>query len=178
MRMRFFATLLLLAPIPHAGASARVAQPPAAEDRLSRFEGSGTCTGKELAGKTPHDTTGKYRGERVLDGRWVAIHFDEDQASGQSHAFKVVQFVGYDSAAKQFVTVTFDNASASYSTGTSTGWNGDAITFESSATVDGKRTVVRDVFATTGSGMSTHTGLMRNAQGKWVKTDEETCKTS
>ena len=144
---------------------------------LDKFVGSGTCSGKTLGSdmKAFHDTTGKYTGEKVLDGNWVVIHYDENQSAAVPRPYHVIQYIGYDSAKKRYMAVTVDNSGSGYSTGTSTGWKGDSITFDES--MGGKPASIRDTF-TSSNGMSSHTGTMRDKSGKWIKTDEEHCKST
>ena len=75
----------------------------ASAGQLDKFVGSGTCTGNVMAmGKNPgHATTGKYTGEKVLDGNWVVIHYDEDQSAVNPKPFHVIQYFGYDTAKKR-----------------------------------------------------------------------------
>lgn len=144
---------------------------------LDGFVGDAICTGNMMAmGKTPgHATTSKYSGEKILDGHWVVIHYDEDQTAANTKPFHVVQYIGYNAAKKRFIAVAFDNSNVGYSTGTSPGWKGDAFTLDNTQSMDGKTVDNRDVFTKSDSGMSSHAGTMRDKHGKWVKTDEETC---
>jgi hypothetical protein len=165
------------APFASGQTSAKPASAASPSAQLDRFVGTGTCTGNEMAmGKNPgHATVGKFHGKKTLDGHWVAIHYDEDQTAANAKPFSVVQYFGYDATKKHFVTVLFTNTGDSYSTGVSTGWKGNAITFDETVWMDGKPASFRDVFTDGDSGMSSHTGLMKDKSGKWVKTDEETC---
>jgi hypothetical protein len=121
-------------------------------------------------------STGKFHGEKTLDGRWAVIHYDEDRTAAVQKPFSVVQYIGYDSAAKHFVTVQLDNSGGSYQTGVSSGWKGKTMTFDESTLMDGKRVQARDVFTDGDAGMSTHTGMLRDGSGKWVAMDKESCK--
>ena len=158
-------------------ASAQEASASSASAQLDSFVGHGTCTGNMMAmGKTPgYATTGKSSREKILDGHWVVIHYDEDRTTANPKPFSVVQYIGYDAAKKRFVTVLFESFGADYSTGTSSGWKGDTITFDEAVPMDGKSFAFRDIFTKGESGMSSHTGMMRDKHGKWVKTDQETC---
>jgi hypothetical protein len=172
------ATCILFVSLSFASTAMFAAPAPAPSDALDKFVGNGTCTGSVVAtGKNPgHATVGKYSGEKIMDGRWAEIRYDEDASAANPKPFHVVQYFGYDTAKKQYVSVLIDNAEESYSTGTSPGWKGDSITFDESS--DGKSVSYRDVFTSGASGMSSHTGWMKDKSGKWVKTDEETCKSS
>lgn len=148
-------------------------------DPLTKFfTGSGTCTGKSLDKdmKSSHATTGKYTAERVLDGHWVVIHYNEDQSSEAKKPFQVIQYFGYDVAKKHYVAVGVYNSAGSYSLGTSAAWDGDSITFDEGDA--GKPPAFRDSFTTGNGGFTGHTGMQRDKNGKWVKTDEEKCAKS
>ena len=150
-------------------------------EQLDSFTGNGICTGNLLMamGKTPaHATTGKYHGEKTLDGHWVVIHYDEDRTTANPKPYHVQQYFGYDTGMKRYIAVAFDNSETGYSTGTSSGWKGDTFTVDESQTMDGKAVHFRDVFTRSGSSMSSHTGLMKDKDGKWVKTDHEDCKST
>lgn len=150
-------------------------QPSGSADPLGKFVGSGTCTGQTLGEdmKAFHATTGKFSSQKVLDGNWVEIRYDEDRSTVVTKPFHVVQYIGYDTAKKRYVSVLVENSGSGYSTGTSSGWKGDSITFDES--VDGKPASFRDTFTNSSNGMSSHTGTMRDKRGKWIKTDEEHC---
>lgn len=161
-----------------AGQAAAQDNAAAPSDPLARFVGSGTCAGNVLAmGKNPgHANAGKFHGEKVLDGHWVVIHYDEDRTAANPKPFHVAQYFSYDAATKRFVTVSMYNSDSAYSTGTSAGWKGDSITFDEST--DGKPASFRDIFTTGAAGLSSHIGMERGKDGKWFKTDEEDCKRS
>jgi hypothetical protein len=148
-------------------------------DQLGKFVGDGTCTGNVLAmGTSPgHASTGKLHAEKTLDGQWVVIHYDENKTDVNPKPYHVQQYIGYDPEKKTFVAVAFDNMSASYSPATSSGWKGDTFTLEYTMSVDGKTVSLRDVFTHTAD-ESSHTGMMRDKKGEWVKTDKEVCKSS
>ncbi|MEP6482848.1 MAG: DUF1579 family protein, partial [Rudaea sp.] len=155
------------------------AQPPVTASRiadLSDFIGNGPCTGNVMASdKTPgHASVGHFHGEKILDGNWVIIHYDEDQTAENQKPYHVVQFFGFDSTKQKFVSVVFDNSGTTYGTGTSAGWKDDTLTIEDST--GGDSASYRDVFTRNGKKGLSHTGTMADKQGKWVKTDEQTCR--
>jgi len=152
---------------------------PSPIDELSKFVGDGTCTGNVMAmGKSPgHATTGKFHGEKTLDGQWIVIHYDEDKTDVNPKPIHVQQFFSYDPEKKMFVAVEFDNKGPEVNPATSSGWKGDTFTLEYTASVDGKMVSFRDVF-THNAAENTHSGMMRDKNGEWIKTDMETCKSS
>ena len=141
--------------------------------QLSSFLGDGTCTGNLLATKSPHETGATYHGEKTLGDRWVVVRYDEGATSSNSRPFHVAQYFTYDPKARRFVDVEVDNAGES-GTGTSSGWQGDVITFENTAS--GSHDLFRDVFTRRGGLVVSHTGYERDKDGKWIKTDHEVCK--
>jgi hypothetical protein len=157
-------------------ASAQETKAPAQLDQLGAFIGDGTCTGNFMAmGKRPgHATTARFHGEKALDGNWILVRYDEDKTAANPKPYQIAQNFGYDPVREQFVTAGFDNSGSSYSTGTSAGWKGDTITFDETSAMD--RAIFRDTFTRNGAKGLTHTGTMRAKNGKWVKTDDETCQ--
>jgi hypothetical protein len=151
---------------------------PSPTDQLDAFVGDGICSGNVMPmGKNPgHASTGKFHGERTLDGNWVVIHYEDAPSSANPKPYRVVQYFRHDAASKRFIAVTVDNSSDAYSTGTSSGWKGDTITFDERTPSGSKSVAFRDVFVRNGTAAQHHIGLMRDEHGKWVKTDEETCK--
>jgi hypothetical protein len=139
--------------------------------------GDGTCTAKIMAmGKSPEKvTSGTFHGEKTLGDRWIVIRFDETTNSANSKPYHVIQYFGYDRKAGRFVDVVLDNSGESYGAGSSSGWQGDAITFENTDSTMGSHSLFRDVFMR-GANVVSHTGYMRDKSGKWVKTDQEICK--
>ena len=158
-------------------AQAQQAGASSASAQLDNFVGDGICTGTMPAmDKTPaHASSGKYHGEKTLDGHWAVVHYDEDRSAGITNPFSVAQYIGYDAAKKRFVAVQFDNTGGSYGTGVSSGWKGKTITFDETIQMDGKSMQARDVFTSGEAGMSTHSGMLRDASGKWTTMDKETC---
>lgn len=149
-------------------------QPSGSTDPLGKFVGSGSCTGQALGEdmKAFHATSGKLHAQKVLDGNWVEIRFDEDPRADNPKPFSVVQYIGYDKARKRYVSVLVDNSGSGYSTGTSTGWKGDSISFDES--LAGQAVGFRDIM-TSSNGRFGHTGMLRDKHGKWIKADEEHC---
>lgn len=162
-------SLLCLGP---AGAQNTMSSP---LDQLSDLVGDGTCTGNLLI-KPGHSTTAKVHGEKVLGGRWIVIHYDEAATSANSKPYHVAQYFTYDAKAGHFTDVLLDNSGGNYATGSSSGWQGDVITFENDVLANGRHYVFRDAFTRHNTNLLAHTGYQRDQNGKWVKTDEEVCK--
>lgn len=148
---------------------------PSQLDQLSGFLGEGTCTGNFMV-QSGHATSARYHGEKALGNHWVVIRYDEETTSSNSRPYHVAQYFSYDAEAGHFVDVMFDNSGESYGAGSSSGWQGDAITFENTDFTSGSHSLFRDVFTRHGATVISHTGYQRDKSGKWVKIDEEICK--
>jgi hypothetical protein len=166
-----------MAPFALAHAAGAKSQASAELDRLPFPTGDLSCTGNlmALAGKPGHATTASARVEKVLGGNWIVIHYDEQPSSDNARPYSVVQYIGYEDTGKRFVATLVDNNEGSgYSTGVSTGWKDNAMTFDEMQ-AGGKEVVFRDTFTASGD-VFTHTGTMLGKDRKWIKTDEETCR--
>jgi hypothetical protein len=136
-----------------------------------------TCTGNMVAfgGNPGHATSATASIERILGGNWIVIRYDETRTDANPHPYSVVQYIGYEDAGKRFVSIVADVIEGSgYATGVSAGWKGDAMTFDET-TSDSRKVTNRDTFTASGD-VFTHAGTMVGKDGKWVKTDEETCR--
>ncbi len=154
-------------------------KPSAQIDQLAIFEGSfGDCSGQLLASPVtppPHATIGKIHGEKSVDGRWIRFSYAEQKTTANATPYHIEGYDGYDASKKQFVSTTVDNV-GNYGISYSSGWNGDAMTFEGTSEWKNKIVVGRDVFTRKGDRELTHTGFMQGDDKQWIKTDEETCQ--
>ena len=148
---------------------------PSQLEQLSSFLGDGACTGNLMI-NSGHPTTAKYHGEKVLGDHWIVVRYDEDATPSNSKPYHVAQYFSYDAKAGHFIDVLLDNSGATYAAGTSSGWQGDVITFENTVLTSTGQYVFRDVFTLHGTKVGSHTGYERDKSGKWVKTDHEVCK--
>ncbi len=152
-------------------------KPPAELSQLWFMSGSWTCTGTTFA--TPfgaeHKTESTLKGSKAVGGMWLHADYVEKKTAENASPFHAGIYGGYDAAQKKFVMGCVDNFGG-YCTESSPGWEGDAMTFEGTTVVNGKRTPSRDVFTKKGTGGVTHHAEMQLEEGKWTKMDEETCK--
>lgn len=172
--LALYAAIACASPLLYLGQAGAQDKMPSRLDQLSGFLGDGTCTGNLLATKAPHGTSATYHGEKTLGDRWVVVRYDEGDTSSNPRPFHVVQYFTYDPKAGRFVDVEVDNAGES-GTGTSSGWQGDVITFENTDFASGSHPRFRDVFRRRGGLVVSHTGYSPDKTGKWIKTDHETC---
>ncbi|HET7923793.1 MAG TPA: DUF1579 family protein [Rhodanobacteraceae bacterium] len=175
---RMLSTILMLASASFAtGHAAEKSDASAELARLPFPDGELACTGNlmPMGGKPGHATTGTAHVEKILGGNWIVIRYDEQASAENAKPYGVVQYVGYEDAGKRYVSTLVDNNEGSgYSTGVSPGWKDDAMTFDETL-AGGKSVVFRDTFTANGD-VFTHAGTMLDKNGKWVKTDEETCR--
>ena len=171
-------SLALVSSAPFAAPAAAQAQEASPLEQLNVFLGDWTCTGRLMAmGDSPaHATRGKIHGERTLDGHWLVIRYDQLAGAKSSNLYHVIQYFGYDSKIKSLVDVVIDNSGSSSATGRSSGWVGNRITFENLENTDGSPAPYRDVFTHLGANRGSHAGFIRDKSGKWVQTDEESCR--
>jgi hypothetical protein len=180
MMALFGALACASAPVMIPLASAQDADPLSQLEPLFPVGDYAACSGNLMATakRRGHATTGHARVEKALDGKWIAMHYDEERSASNPQPYSVVQYVRYDAAGKRFVTVVLDNTASGspYSTGVSSGPSGGTVTFDETLVGD-KEAKYRDTFTKDGDAF-THTGTVLDKDRKWVKTDEETCRKS
>jgi hypothetical protein len=116
-----------------AGAQEPPAPPskPAAEnDALKIFVGNWTCAGTAMLGpgKTAKiKATAKVKND--LRGFWQSFVYTEQKAKDYPMAITAMGTWGWEAQSKKFVRAEFQS-DGGYATGTSTGWSGDAMTWD------------------------------------------------
>jgi hypothetical protein len=152
-------------------------KPPQEMSQLSYFLGNWTCTGKTFA--TPfgpeHPTEATVHFVHALGGFWDAFHYDETKTASNPMPYSAGGFWGYDPGDKVFVERCQDNMGGWCQT-TSKGWVGDVLTFEGPGSMGGQKMGMRDIFTKKSATEVVHAGEMQGPDGKWMRTDEETCK--
>jgi hypothetical protein len=141
---------------------------------LEIFAHNYTCTGTAFANpmSPEHATQANVTGTWTLDGNWISFSYIETKTAKNPMPFAVRGFMGYDPAMNKLIVGAVENMGGRQ-TSAGDGWNGDSITFEGPWHM-GKDTVNgRDTFTKTAKGMN-HAAWIE-MDGKWVKTDEETC---
>src|SRR6185312_6746663 len=120
------------APAPAAASAPPPAAPkPAAElDQLKVFEGSWRCEGKQPAGPfgPEQDYKSTLKGKKDIDNFWIAIEYDQKKSKTHPMPIKARGFLGYDPAAKKYVSIGADNTGG-WINESSTGWEGDKLVF-------------------------------------------------
>jgi hypothetical protein len=171
-----FAALAALVPCALALAAPDQGAPkPAAEmTNLRFFDGSWTCEGKsEASPMGPAGTSkGTVRSHSDLGGFWQS-GMVKNTMSNMPGAMEGMFHMTYDPGSKQYVLLWVDNM-GSYSQETSSGWEGDKITFAGDMAMGGKKMSVRDSFMK-GTDLLTHS-WEGQIDGKWTPLGSETCK--
>ena len=158
-------------------ALAQEAKKPAPEmKQLDYFTGTWKCDGKALASpmgpEHPMKTTAT--GKTDLDGFWVIVRIEEKKTKESPMPIKGNFSMTYDAALKKFQGVWVDNFGG-WGPSSSTGWEGDKITFAGEAYMMGQKMGSRDTFTKKGEKELLHTADMQ-VGGKWTPMLEETCK--
>lgn len=160
----------------HAGDSNAMAMKPDSMVRqLDFLAGNWQCTGIAYANPMmpEHATRADVTAKWGMDGYWLPFTYAEKKTAENPTPFMVTGFMGYDAQRKQFVMSGVDNMGG-YSTGSSSGWNGNTLTFSGPWHMAAMTATSRDTFTKKSEREFTHTGEIE-MDGKWVKVGEETC---
>ena len=143
--------------------------------KLDSLAGTWQCKG--IAYSTPwfpeHPTVGEATQKWILDGKWMAFTYAEKKTAENPMPFTATGYFGYDPELKTYVVGGVDSTGG-YSTGASSGWVGDVLTFEGPWHIGGMTSNARDTFTKKGANEITHRGELEY-EGKWLKLGEETC---
>ena len=155
-----------------------VAAGAAADDPIRQLDPLvGTWQCKGIAYSTPwfpeHPTVGEVTQKWILDGKWMAFTYAEKKTADNPMPFTATGYFGYDPEIKMYVVGGVDSTGG-YSTGASSGWVGDVITFEGPWHIGGMTSKARDTFTKSGANEIKHRGELEY-EGKWMKIGEETC---
>jgi hypothetical protein len=105
-------------------------KPAAENEALKMFVGNWTCQGTAMLGpgKTVKvKATAKVKSE--LGGFWQSYVYTEQKSKDYPMAITAMGTWGWDAQAKKFVRGEFQSGGG-YTTGTSTGWTGDTMTWD------------------------------------------------
>jgi hypothetical protein len=142
---------------------------------LKYFAGNWQCTGTGYAfmGTPEHKTSAAVEASWALNDYWLMLRYHETKTALNAHPVEVKVFWGWDDQTKKFASGSVDNM-GSYAIQSSSGWDGNKLTFEGDTHGGGATMKVRDVF-TKESATKLHHMSEIEMQGKWTKLDEETC---
>ncbi len=178
MRSLVASALLALATLPALAEDkpAGPPKPPAELAQLSYFLGTWNCSGKTFASPMgpEHATEGKASFAHVLGGYWYAFHYAEVKTAANPMPYHAAGFWGYDPGEKVFLERCHDSFGG-WCGITSKGWVGDVLTFEGMGSMGAQKMGMRDIFTKKGPSEVVHSSEMQGSDGKWIKTDEESC---
>jgi hypothetical protein len=171
------------APAPTAAPPAAAAPPappapkPAAElDQLKLFEGNWRCEGKQPAG--PFGPEQEYKstlkGKKDIDNFWIAIEYDQKKSKVHPMPIKARGFLGYDPAAKKYVTIGADNTGGWISE-SSPGWEADKLVFTGDGSMGGQKVSFRETYTKKNDKEITWSGEMKMGKD-WISVGNDSCK--
>ncbi|MBI1945343.1 MAG: DUF1579 family protein [Deltaproteobacteria bacterium] len=119
--------------------------PPAEQkEAFKLFTGTWRCDGKaatELAPEVPTRITVTIKS----DGRWLVVKIEEQKSKQNPHATSSTEVWGYSAALGGFVRNGADNQGGFYA-GTSSGWVGERLWWNTDSARGGKRVKLKDTF--------------------------------
>ncbi|HXJ20408.1 MAG TPA: DUF1579 family protein [Polyangia bacterium] len=169
-----------IAPVPAPAPAAAAAPPapkPAAElDQLKMFEGSWRCEGKQPAGPfgPEQEYKSSFKGKKDIDNFWIAIEYDQKKSKTHQMPIKARGFLGYDPAAKKYVTIGADNTGGWISE-SSPGWESDKLVFTGDGSMGGQKVSFRETYTKKSDKELTWSGEMKMGKD-WISVGNDTCK--
>jgi hypothetical protein len=131
-------------------------KPAAENDALKMFVGSWTCEGTAMPGpgKTVKiKATAKVKNE--LGGFWQSFVYTEQKTKDYPMAVTAMGTWGWESQSKKFVRGEFQSGGG-YVTGTSTGWEGDTMTWDLEVSNFMGKMTAKHIFTKKGDKAFTH----------------------
>jgi len=146
------------------------------DPNLEPLAGWWKCTGVAFANDMgpEHPTKATVTGTWILGGKWLQLHYKEENTTKNPKPIAAMLLMSYDEANKKIVSGCIDNMGG-YCTEEAPGWDGDQLVLNGNGTFGGHAMKVRDTF-TKGEGWVKHMGEAEGPNGTWMKLDEETCK--
>jgi len=160
-----------------ASAPPPAAPKPAAElDQLKVFEGSWRCEGKQPAGPfgPEQDYKSTLKGKKDIDNFWIAIEYDQKKSKTHPMPIKARGFLGYDPAAKKYVSIGADNTGG-WINESSTGWEGDKLVFAGDGSMGGQKVSFRETYTKKNDKEITWNGEMKMGKD-WISVGSDSCK--
>ena len=160
-----------------AAPSAPPAPKPAAElEQLKMFEATWRCEGKQPAGPMgpEQDYKSTFKGKKDVDSFWIS--FEYSQKKSKVHALPIIAkgYLGYDPAAKKYVTLGVDNMGGSVSE-SSPGWEADKLTFTGDGQMGGQKISFRETYTKKSDKEMIWSGEMKMGKD-WIPVGTDTCK--
>ena len=167
-------------PAPTAAQPAAAASPapkPAAElEQLKMFEATWRCEGKQPAGPLgpEQDYKSTFKGKKDVDSFWISFQYSQKKTKVHPLPIIAKGYVGYDPAAKKYVSLGVDNMGGSV-TESSPGWEADKLTFTGDGQMSGQKISFRETYTKKGDKAMTWTGEMKMGKD-WIPVGTDECK--
>ena len=144
---------------------------------LQPLAGSWTCTGMAFASDMgpEHPTKATVNTAWILGDKWLRVDYKESKTAKNPHPIAAELLMTYNEATKKVASGCIDNMGGYCTQDSGTPpWDGDKMVLDGNSVSGGMTMKSRDTF-TKGKGWIKHMGELE-MNGKWMKTDEETCK--
>jgi hypothetical protein len=164
------------APAPVAAAAPTAPKPATELDQLKLFEGNWRCEGKQPAGPfgPEHDYKSSFKAKKDIDNFWIAIEYDQKKSKAHPMPIKARGFLGYDPAARKYVSVGADNTGG-WINESSPGWEADKLVFTGDGSMGGQKVSFRETYTKKNEKEMTWSGEMKMGKD-WVSVGNDTCK--
>ena len=163
-------------------AAPAAAMPPAPKpapelDTFKFFLGRWKCDGKAFVSPmspTEHGVKGNAEGKLEVDKFWQSFTYEE--AKSKEHpGLKVKGLWGYDQGSKRYVRSAVGNH-GEWDTASAPGWEGDNLVWTGEISGPQGRIAFHHRFTKKGDKEWVHFLELRTPDGKWVPTEEISCK--
>jgi len=165
------------APVVAAAPPPPPAPKPASElDQLKMFEGTWRCDGKQPAGPMGPEQVYKstFKGKKDVDNFWLAFAYNQKKSKVHTMPISAKGYLGYDPAAKKYVTLGVDNMGGSMSE-SSPGWEADKLTFSGDGQMGGQKISFRETYTKKSDKEMIWSGEMKMGKD-WIPVGTDTCK--
>ncbi len=165
----FYITVAVSICAPTAALPAQAPKVPAELGQISFLVGGWTCTHAAPRDAADHrpEMPATLQVRKAVGAHWIQLSYD-------NNGIHVAGYIGFNTKRKQYVQSMVDSYD-DYWTGSSRGWNGDTLTFDDPSTDPGGPSY-RDTYVKHGTDEFLHIGEVQGDDGKWMKTDEHTCR--
>jgi len=160
-----------------APAAAPPAPKPAAElEQLKMFEATWRCEGKQPAGPMgpEQDYKSTFKGKKDVDSFWISFEYGQKKSKAHPMPIMAKGYIGYDPAAKKYVSMGVDNLGGSVSE-SSPGWEADKLTFTGDGQMGGQKISFRETYTKKGEKEMIWSGEMKMGKD-WIPVGTDTCK--
>jgi hypothetical protein len=151
-------------------------KPPAELEQLKMFEATWRCEGKQPAGPMgpEQDYKSTFKGKKDVESFWISFEYSQKKSKAHSMPIMAKGYIGYDPAAKKYVSMGVDNMGGSV-TESSPGWEADKLTFTGDGQMGGQKISFRETYTKKGDKEMIWAGEMKMGKD-WIPVGTDTCK--